>query len=436
MAFQSVSKHDFKGVTQPKMSVEEELKHNLIQQELLAEIALGLNNYQNFSESIQKVLEALMQHTQVSRIYIFENVDNGLACSNTFEVCNEGVEPQINNLAYVPYEAVPLWQETLNSVGYIFSQNIADLPDKVREILEPQGIKSILVLPLVIKGEFSGFIGFDECAVHKNWKRSELELLRAISGIISNTYEREYAYKSILAKNEELNKINSELDRFVYSVSHDLRAPLSSLLGLIKICNDLVPNNDAGVKNILEMMQLSVNKLDVFIGAILDYSRNSRKEILPSYIDFNKIIQDVRESLNHVKTEHEYVMQIDIKEDSPFYSDEHRIAVILNNLISNAMKYLDAKKKECFIRISVLADVEKCQLTIEDNGIGIDRPSQQKVFEMFYRAAETSTGSGLGLYIVKETIQKLNGSIKLDSELSKGTKIQIELPNLRTSDII
>ncbi|MFM7903166.1 MAG: PAS domain-containing protein, partial [Bacteroidota bacterium] len=120
---------------------EEELLYNLRQQELLSEIALDLNKYIEFERSIQLVLEALLHHTQVSRIYIFENVDNGLACSNTFEVCNTGIEPQINNLNYVPYEVVPYWEVTLREKGVIFSENISELPADVREILEPQEIK-------------------------------------------------------------------------------------------------------------------------------------------------------------------------------------------------------------------------------------------------------------------------------------------------------
>ena len=214
---------------------EEELLYNLRQQELLAEIALDLNNYLDFSQSINRVLKALLQHTQASRIYIFENVDNGVACSNTYEACNEGIEPQISNLSYLPYEYVPYWEETLKTTGVIFSENIVELPQEVRDILEPQEIKSILVFPLTVNGAFFGFIGFDECVVYKHWKKSDLELLRAISGIISNAYEREIARKNLVAKNEELNKINAELDNFVYSVSHDLRSPLLSVKGILDL---------------------------------------------------------------------------------------------------------------------------------------------------------------------------------------------------------
>jgi len=406
---------------------EEELLYNLRQQELLAEIALDLNNYLDFSQSINMVLKALLQHTQASRIYIFENVDNGVACSNTYEACNEGIEPQISNLSYLPYEYVPYWEETLKTTGVIFSENIVELPQEVRDILEPQEIKSILVFPLTVNGAFFGFIGFDECVVYKHWKKSDLELLRAISGIISNAYEREIARKNLVAKNEELNKINAELDNFVYSVSHDLRSPLLSVKGIL----DLVFKTaqlDEKTSKLLQSAQQSVNRLDGTIHEILDYSRNSRLGLSFESFELAPVLKAIHEDLKFSTGQQiEFTLEIDPLV-AHVNTDKSRLNTVLKNVIGNAYKYMKADRMTPFIKVYGFKDEDKLLIKVADNGEGISMNHVDKVFDMFYRGSQTSSGSGLGLYICKEIIQKMNGVIGLESVEGEGTTVSMSIP--------
>lgn len=406
---------------------EEELRYNLRQQELLAEIALDLNKYIEFEKSVQLVLEALLHHTQVSRIYIFENVDNGLACSNTFEVCNTGIEPQISNLSYLPYEMVPYWEVTLREKGVIFSEDISEFPDDVREILEPQEIKSILVYPIYVNGVNFGFIGFDECVVHKQWKRSDLELLRAISGIIGNAYERELARKSLVLKNEELKKINSELDNFVYSISHDLRSPLLSVKGILNLVFK-TSVLDEKASGLLRTAENSVNRLDETIQEILDYSRNSRLGISNEWIDFDKMVSDICTDLKYAAPKN-FLFKKTISDDtSKVFADRSRLNTVLKNIIGNAVKYLRRDIDNPIVEIWSRMEDGQLLVTIKDNGEGIEAEHLPKVFDMFYRASKSSSGSGLGLYICREIIQKMNGQILLTSEGSKGAEVNIRIP--------
>jgi signal transduction histidine kinase len=120
---------------------------------------------------------------------------------------------------------------------------------------------------------------------------------------------------------------------------------------------------------------------------------------------------------------------ITIKADGAFYSDEYRITVIMNNLISNAINYKDLAKEKCILNISVLVTKEKGIVSVEDNGIGIPEEYKSKIFNMFFRGTVKSKGAGLGLYIVKETINKLNGKINIHSAYGKGSTVEMELPN-------
>jgi len=184
---------------------EAKLHKNLIQQELLSEIALELNSLENFNNKINKILEKAGIHTNVSRVYIFENSGDGTFTNNTFEWCNTGVTPQMNQLQDVPYELIPSWKKILMEKGRVYSENIRELPQDIREILEPQEIKSIVVYPLHVTDRFFGFIGFDECSRIKQWDRSELELLRTITGMIVNAYERKISEQSLL-ESEAINR--------------------------------------------------------------------------------------------------------------------------------------------------------------------------------------------------------------------------------------
>lgn len=167
-----------------------EIARNLRQQEILSSISLNYNSLQDFDKKTNETLRIIGEHTQVSRVYIFEDSANGLFTSNTFEWCNTDIIPQISDLQNIPYSLIHSWKPILLEKGIIYSENITELPQDLRDILEPQSILSIVVLPLLQDGKFFGFIGFDECIQPRKWIKSEIELLRTISNILANAYLR------------------------------------------------------------------------------------------------------------------------------------------------------------------------------------------------------------------------------------------------------
>jgi PAS domain S-box-containing protein len=405
-----------------------ELQYNLKQQELLAEIALDLNNYVEFDKSIQVILEALLQHTQVSRIYIFENTPDGLGCRNSFEVCNVGVEPQIDMLQYTPYEVISSWPKALKEHGIIFTEDIKTLPQDAQDILEPQDIKSILVLPLIVNGEYFGFIGFDECAVYKKWKRSDIELLRAISGIIGNAFEREITRKNLVAKNDDLNKINSELDKFVYSVSHDLRAPLLSIKGILNLVLKTA-SLDAKTSHLLRLAEQSASRLDETIHEILDYSRNARLGLTLEEFDLSILIDQIHQDLKYYSSKEVKFVKESANEQTLVYSDKSRTNTLLKNIIGNAYKYLKKDAFDSVVHVHYQINENEFDVVVTDNGEGVSAEHQARIFEMFYRASKSgATGSGLGLYICQEILDKMGGRISLESTEDVGTTVRITVP--------
>ncbi|WP_276367776.1 PAS domain-containing sensor histidine kinase [Chryseolinea sp. H1M3-3] len=231
---------------------------------------------------------------------------------------------------------------------------------------------------------------------------------------------------------EELKIRNGELDNFVYKVSHDLRAPLSSILGLVNLAK--LPGNTDNPMDYIDIIGTKVEHLDHFIGDVLSHSKNLKMEISTAKVDFERIIQQTFSDLNYLEGTKEMRRSIKI-EGIEFYSDPWRISEILRNLISNAIKYRRLESEFSEINIKITTDHLRTEIIFSDNGIGISDASLSKIFEMFYRATEQSDGSGIGLYIVKNAVEKLGGQIYVASRVGQGTRFNIILPN-RINNVI
>ncbi|MDH3708560.1 MAG: PAS domain-containing sensor histidine kinase [Cyclobacteriaceae bacterium] len=230
-------------------------------------------------------------------------------------------------------------------------------------------------------------------------------------------------------RNSELKKINAELDRFVYSASHDLRAPLTSLLGLVNIA--LLETNNEKVVSYLEMMKGSVNKLDSLISDIINVSRNARQGLHAESVDFKELAEETIEHLKYLPSADSIRTEIHVSDGQEFRSDPKRLRILFNNLISNAFRYHDPHKADPYLKMYVEIKDGRAHITIADNGKGIDPDHIESIFEMFFRATTEAEGSGLGLYIVKETVEKLHGIIEVESKLGEGSTFKLSLPNLR-----
>jgi signal transduction histidine kinase len=238
---------------------------------------------------------------------------------------------------------------------------------------------------------------------------------------------REKAQQTLQHTNEELLKKNTELDNFVYSVSHDLRAPIASILGLINLAKQ--DKGESTKQVYLGMMEKSAKQQDYFIKEILDQSRNSRLEVKSEPVLFEPLIEEAFEQLDYSNLSgNKFEKIITVDQDQPFYCDKWRLKVILNNIISNSIRYKNGK--DPVIRINAKIDAHLLNLSIQDNGKGISKDHISNLGKMFYRATDEGAGSGLGLYIVKETVHKLKGSLAIESEEGHGTTVKFKIPEV------
>ncbi|WP_176956198.1 two-component regulator propeller domain-containing protein [Catalinimonas alkaloidigena] len=232
----------------------------------------------------------------------------------------------------------------------------------------------------------------------------------------------------------DLKKSNEELDNFVYRVSHDVRAPLASVLGLIQLME--LEECSEQMQVYVQMARQSIHKLDGFVNDILNYSRNSRLKVEHEPIDFLRLLQETAEELQYMQHAQRLEFTHEVTLAKPFFNDTRRLHIIFRNLFSNAIKYQHLHRPVSYVRTHVTTNAVKggVDIRVEDNGMGIDPSQVDKVFEMFYRASTVSTGSGIGLYIVKESVEKLRGTVYVASQLDVGTTFHIWLPESNAPD--
>jgi signal transduction histidine kinase len=235
--------------------------------------------------------------------------------------------------------------------------------------------------------------------------------------------QRTYALQETIA---QLDKTVAELDRFVYSASHDLSAPLKSILGLVQIAR--IEKDPGALPKYYTYIEQSIRKLDRVIKSLVEFARNTHHEIVRTPFSLSALINEITDELAYWPETRQVEIHNEVADTYEINSDKERIKVVLQNLISNSIKYSDTSKHNRFIRISSNHDPEHYSIYVSDNGIGIDPEKQGKIFNMYYRASERSQGSGLGLFIVKEILDKLGGTVEVSSKPGVGSDFSITLP--------
>lgn len=250
---------------------------------------------------------------------------------------------------------------------------------------------------------------------------------RVVSDFRAKENELTLQKKQLENANEQLNKTNSELDRFVYSVSHDISAPLKSIKGLVTLSR--LDKDPMVTALYLNKIEASVQKLEGFVGEVLDHSRTVRKEIKVEPIHIESLIHDIYDNLKYLDNFNRINFVFELKV-STILTDKFLIKVALSNLLSNAIKYQRRyQDHQPEIKVSTQMINNWIQISIADNGEGIADQYKDRIFEMFYRGTSNSSGSGLGLYIAREACEKLHGSITMETTYGKGSVFTLQLPN-------
>lgn len=400
-------------------------------------------NLEDLDKTINESLEQIGRYVNAERAYIFDYDWDANTCSNTYEWCEEGISPEIDNLQDVPLHAIPEWvrKHKMNESLDIPSVDQLVDNDPVKEILQPQGIKSLITIPVMDQQECMGFIGFDFVKDYHQHKEEEKSLLIVFAQIFVNLRNKINLEKRIISEREKANHANKAKSEFLANISHEIRTPMNSILGFSEVMLNTTDNEEQ--KNYLKTILNSGKTLLSLINDILDLSKieAGKIEISPEPTNLRLIIEEISKLFIPKAKENNLAFLIDIEPNFPssIIIDEIRLRQILLNLMGNAMKFT----KQGYVRLKVQTDhvhenVMDFTIHVEDTGIGISRENQEKIFDSFSQTYGQDNrkygGTGLGLSICKRLCELMQGTVTVDSEPGKGSTFSISFSNIAFSD--
>ncbi|MDN5201725.1 two-component regulator propeller domain-containing protein [Fulvivirgaceae bacterium BMA10] len=251
------------------------------------------------------------------------------------------------------------------------------------------------------------------------------ELKKANSSLEEKVQERTAKLKHAL---DQLIVSNKELDTFLYRASHDLKGPITRLLGLTQLAKiDISKSKEIDYIGIIEMASIEMNKT---LNKLMNIHSINANPILFCVIDVNELLEEVKKPYVDIIKKEKLDIQILLDEKAKIISDSSLLKIIFENLFENAITFRNEVNPK--IIISLATDEHTFVMKMEDNGLGIESEFQNKIFEMFFRGSEVSKGNGLGLYLVKKAIDKLQGKIIVESEEGKYSSFSISIPKGHT----
>lgn len=226
---------------------------------------------------------------------------------------------------------------------------------------------------------------------------------------------------------QDLKQVNQLVERFIYSCSHELKSPIASMQGLLEIMK-YHPLHSETIKCI-DMMEICTQRMSKMMQSLEEYMINAKREIQLENVRGQSLITSVLDQFQSTfETQHVQVKTV-IRQTSSWVTDARRINLVLSNLVANALTFQDPEKKEKKILIRLNVGSRKSSLEVADNGVGIPRNVQPKIFDLFYRGHDQSQGPGLGLFLVRDIASKMKSKVSLQSIENIGTSFKIVSPN-------
>ncbi|MDQ1262217.1 MAG: hypothetical protein QG575_1398, partial [Euryarchaeota archaeon] len=385
---------------------------------------------EKIDEGINDALKRVGTFSDVDRCYTFQFSDDMTKMDNTHEWCAQGIVPQIDNLKDLSTEDFSWWMDKLRLLENIYIPRVSDMSPEAKaekEILQSQSIQSLIVIPMVSDGRLMGYVGFDSVRDEKAWSDEDIKLLKIAGELLTNALRRKRVESEKARLIKELGTKNAEMERFTYTVSHDLRSPLITIQGFLGFLKEDIKQIDDDKSDIdIKMIENAVKKMDALLSNTLELSRIGRVTNPPEAVSYEEIVVDSLAQLAE-KIRSSGISVLVAKELPQVYVDRMRITEVLVNLIENSIKYI-GDQTDPEVEIGYYADKEKPVFFVRDNGIGIDSSQHEKAFELFYKLDKKSEGSGAGLAIVKRILEVHGGVVWIESEEGKGCKICFTLP--------
>jgi signal transduction histidine kinase/ActR/RegA family two-component response regulator len=410
-------------------------------------------------DAMTAALEKVSRYVGADRAYRFDYDWDNAVCHNTHEWCAQGISPQIEELQNISVADLALWTSSHRKGLPFLVSSVSALPrgHPLREILEPQEIKSLISLPMMQQDTCVGFIGFDAVRIPHSWTEVETSLLTLVAQLMVNAEERrrrgqelrqtlrelQQSRDAALALADIAQNASESKSRFVANMSHEIRTPLHVILGMCELL--LRGTLDAQQQRNVLALRDAASSLSALIEDILDFSRFEAQKVTIAHEAFSpaQLLDSVAQAFAPLAVEKRLALRVLAGADleQQMLGDMLRIRQILNNLIGNAIKFTEQGCVE--VQARMLADPAEnegagegrghpcvLELSVRDTGIGIAADEQTRVFQPFYQADNPGRlqGTGLGLTIVQSLVRLMNGTLELQSSPGQGSTFSISLP--------
>ena len=387
-------------------------------------------------DAISDALAQVGRFTESDRAYLFTYDFVARTTSNTHEWCAPGIEPVIDDLQDVPLEGLEDWLDAHLAERLMHVPLVTDLPESsaLRQILEPQGILTLITVPLTHAHDCLGFVGFDAVTHVKDWTPEEVALLRVLAELFTNAFMRRDRERELIAARREAEAANEAKSRLMATISHELRTPMNGVLGMTELL--LSSGLDARQRTFALAVQRSGEHLMSLVNDVLDLARAEsgrlELELLPT--DPAVLTRDTVDLARPLARERGLSMTVEFPGELPalVQADQVKLRQILTNLVGNAIKFTEVGG----VRVAVFAvtDADGLQVCweVSDTGPGLSSADIQRVFEPFVQArqaaAQDAGGTGLGLAIVRELVHFMGGEVDVDSVLGQGSTFRFTVP--------
>ncbi len=390
-------------------------------------------DYGDFTLTFYQALELLGKNVGVDRVYIWQNHEkNGkLYCTQIYE-WSEGAQPQQGNSFTVDIcydELIPSWETTLK-IGKCINSLVKNMAQRERAQLSPQGIVSILIVPIFIHNKFWGFIGFDDCRQERVFTETEENILYSGAILMGSAMLRNEITRNLIKAKEEALSHAQAKSTFLANMSHEIRTPINAITGMTSIAKN--SNSEERIHDCLMKIENASRHLLRIINDILDMSKieADKFELSPQENFLRDIINNIRNIFVCRAQEKKQNFIVDIAEDVPLLivCDELRLSQVITNLLGNAIKFTpnNGTIKLTVNQIGFTEEESELEFVVEDSGIGIHSDKLENLFNAFEQSdngvSRKYGGTGLGLTISKKIIELMGGFIRVESEPDKGSR--------------
>jgi signal transduction histidine kinase len=433
---------------------------NLRQGEAILEVvAEAANTFLKISEwnknvwqqEVDKLLERLGTAIRASHAYLFVNdllPDGHMLMTMNYEWTAAGFESDLGNPKYIKMvvgtDYMQSWNERIvNGLPYIGDANHLNHQDMNE--LRIRNIQALVDVPIFIDGLWWGTIGFDDMMQPRSWSTTEVDALVVAANLLGAAVKRNQM-DSILQKELEKRKVlineleskNQELERFTYTVSHDLKSPLFTIRGFLGYLEqDALSGNRERLTADIQRISEATDKMQRLLNDLLELSRIGRVKNESTIIPFGEILQEAIGLVEGRLMEHKVTLRIE--ENLPsVYGDRPRLVEVMQNLLDNAAKFM-GDQPESYIDVGWVSDIaqrERSTFFVRDNGIGIAPEHFERIFGLFNKLDPRSEGTGIGLALVKRIIEVHGGRIWVESEAGQGTTFSFTLPTQPPPDSV